>query len=63
MNEAKPGTIRDADLAHLKEYLDNLATVTEIAVAAGADVKIYNSLCDKLNAGSGDRSNRIQSLA
>ena len=55
MSEAKPGTTRDADLSHLKEYLDNLSTITGIAVAAGADLKIYNSLCARLNQGSRDQ--------
>lgn len=55
MNDTKPDTTPYAELEHLKEYLDNLATVTEIATAAGADVKIYNRLCSSLQPGSRDR--------
>jgi hypothetical protein len=45
MNEAKLSTAQEADLEHLKEYLNSIATVTEIAIEAGADLSLYNSLC------------------
>jgi len=45
MNEAKLGTAQEAELECLKEYLNSIATVTEIAIEAGADLSLYNDLC------------------
>ena len=45
MSEAKLSTAREAELECLKEYLNSIATVTEIAIEAGADLSLYNSLC------------------
>ncbi len=49
MNEAKLSTAQEADLEHLKEYLNSIATVTEIVIEAGADLSRYNNLCAGLN--------------
>ena len=48
MKEMKLDATQEAGLAHLKEYLDNLCMITETAVDAGADPKIYNGLCENL---------------
>ena len=45
MNEAKLSTAQETGLEHLKEYLNSIATVTEIAIEAGADLSLYNDLC------------------
>jgi len=55
MSNTKTEATRYAELERLKEYLDNLARVTEIATAAGADVKIYNRLCSSLKPGFRNR--------
>ncbi len=48
MSEAKLSTVQEADLKHLKDYKYSIATVTEIAIAAGADLNLYNDLCARL---------------
>jgi len=48
VNKAKLSAYQEADLEHLKEYLDSIATVTEIAIEAGADLGLYYNLCSGL---------------
>ena len=48
MSKAKLSADQEADLEHLKEYLTSIATVTEIVIAAGADLRLYDSLCSGL---------------
>lgn len=48
VSKAKLSADKEADLEHLKEYLKSIATVTEIAIEAGADLITYNSLCSGL---------------
>ena len=48
MSEAKLKAAREADLQQLVEYINSIATVTEIAIEAGADLDLYNSLCSGL---------------
>lgn len=49
MSEAKLNSAYEADLKHLIKYINDISTVTEITVEAGADVSLYNYLCSKLN--------------
>ena len=51
MSKAKLSAGQEADLEHLKEYLNSIATLTEIAIEAGADLSLYNSLCSGLKLG------------
>jgi len=48
VNKTKLCADQEADLEHLKEYLDSIATVTEIVIEAGADLSLYNRLCSGL---------------
>jgi len=48
VSKEKLSTDQEVDLEHLKEYLNSIATLTEIAIEAGADLSLYNSLCSGL---------------
>ena len=48
MSKATLSADQEADLEHLKEYLNSIAMVTEIAIESGADLSLYNSLCSGL---------------
>jgi len=48
VSKTKLNADQEADLEHLKEYLNSIATVTEIAIEAGADLNLYHSLCSGL---------------
>jgi hypothetical protein len=53
MNETnKLDASQVAELEHLKQYLNDIATVTQIAVEAGANLDIYNNLCTTLKSRS-----------
>jgi len=48
MSEAKLNSAYEANLKHLIKHINDISTVTEIVVEAGADVSLYNYLCSKL---------------
>jgi hypothetical protein len=56
MSETKLNTALEAELEHLIEYINGIARVTEVAIAAGADLDMYNDLCAKLIPGSSEIS-------
>jgi len=48
MSGTKLNTARETELEDLIEYINQIARVTEVAIAAGADLNLYNELCAEL---------------
>ena len=56
MSKVELDADQEADMKHLKEYIESIATVTEIAVAARADLSLYNNLCSMLKSRAREKS-------
>jgi len=56
MSETKLNAARETELEPLIEYINRIARVTEVAIAAGADLDLYNELCAELIPASREES-------